>query len=95
MSGLRDWQPEVEYRAQLKYLNKRVSGIVDAILAEQGYDPIIILHSDHGPAFSGNADSAEIFEEMLQERFSNLMAIRLPQGMEGLVYDGYNPGKRL
>ena len=88
MSGQRDWRPEVEYWAQLKYLNKRVSGIVDAILAEQGYDPIIILHSDHGRAFKGNAYSAEIFDEMLQERFSNLMAIRLPQSMEGLVYDG-------
>ena len=95
MSGLRDWRPEVEYWAQLKYLNKRVSGIVDAILAEQGYDPIIILHSDHGPAFSGNAYSAEIFDEMLQERFSNLMAIRLPPGDERPRLRWDNPGKRL
>jgi Sulfatase len=78
-----NWRPEVEYWSQLKYLNKRISGIVESILAEPGYDPIIVIHSDHGPAFSGNAYSPE----MLQERFRNLMAIRLPHGNENLVYD--------
>jgi hypothetical protein len=86
-SSASSWRPEVEYWAQLKYLNKRILRIVEAILAEPGYDPIIVIHSDHGPAFSGNAYSPE----MLQERFRNLMAIRLPRGRESLVYDGMTP----
>jgi len=86
-SSVRNWRPELEYWGQLKYLNKRVSRIVDGILRMPGHDPIIILNSDHGPAFSGN----EYSDEMIEERFRILMAVRLPRDTDSFVYEGITP----
>jgi len=40
------WTPEL-YRDQVIYINKRILGVIDEILARSDTDPIIILQADH------------------------------------------------
>jgi hypothetical protein len=49
LSDPRPEEKESRYVSQLSYLNKRLSEIVDSILANSATPPVIILQGDHGP----------------------------------------------
>jgi hypothetical protein len=78
------------YREQVRFVNKEIMKVIDAILAESENPPIILLMSDHGPASIFNWN----FEDpgCLQERTSNLYAILLPgHKNDGTVYSSITP----
>lgn len=66
------WRRKDEYLDQLVYMNRRIEGVVDAILAGSEEQPIIIIHSDHGPAVGQTAS------ERQRARLATLSAAHLP-----------------
>lgn len=68
------------YTDQIAYLNDRILAIVDALLAEEEVDPIIILQSDHGPEEGGSRDRMRI-----------LNAYRLPPPAQASLYSDITP----
>lgn len=77
------------YLNQLIYLNQRMTQIVDSILSASDHEPIIIIQSDHGPAFSGSMDTPSL--PLYQERMRILNAYYLPAGSDALLYDTISP----
>jgi arylsulfatase A-like enzyme len=77
------------YLAQLIYLNGRVTQIVDAILQNSNRDPIIIIQSDHGPAFEFSMDTPS--ESLYQERMRILNAYYLPNEAKSMLYPSITP----
>jgi hypothetical protein len=67
---------------ELSYLNHRVLGVVDALLAAPE-PPVIVLFADHGYAYEPNDDD-------LQSRFATLFAAYTP-GADGLLGDAPTP----
>jgi hypothetical protein len=77
------------YRRQVTFLAKRVTAVIDQILANSAEPPVIILQSDHGPGSGLVHEDRE--KTNLRERMSNLNAFLFPGvGPRGL-YDGITP----
>jgi hypothetical protein len=68
------------YGDQVSYINKRLLGIFENILAESQVKPIIILQADHGPPYSSSL-----------ERLSILNAYFLPDAEQGVIYESITP----
>jgi hypothetical protein len=68
------------YREQVRFINREITQVVDAIVAKSETPPIILLMGDHGPAssFNWNFEAPKCF----WERASNLYAILLPGHQE-------------
>jgi Sulfatase len=77
------------YLEQLIYLNGRVNQIVDAILANSSQEPIIIIQSDHGPAFEVSMDNPS--QQLYQERMRILNAYYLPEEAQTMLYPTITP----
>lgn len=77
------------YLAQLIYLNGRITQIVDTILQNSTREPIIIIQSDHGPAFEFSMDSPS--EALYQERMRILNAYYLPDEAKSMLYPTITP----
>lgn len=77
------------YLAQLVYLNGRITQIVDAILQNSSHQPIIIIQSDHGPAFEFSMDSPSA--SLYQERMRILNAYYLPDEAKTMLYPTITP----
>jgi hypothetical protein len=78
------------YQEQVKFINREITRVIDAILAKSETPPIILVMSDHGPAsiFNWNFETPEC----LWERASNLYAIFLPEHEEdGTMYPSITP----
>ena len=78
------------YREQLRFINREMINVIDAILTKSETPPIILIMSDHGPASMFNWN----FEDpgCLWERTSNLYAILLPgHENDGTVYPSISP----
>jgi hypothetical protein len=77
------------YRRQVAFLTRRITAVIDQILANSPEPPIIILQSDHGPGsalFHENHDKTN-----LHERLSIMNAYYFPGvGPRGL-YEGITP----
>lgn len=86
-SSVRNWEPKSQYLDQLIFVNKKTEELVDGILSASEIPPIIILQSDHGPAFSGNKFSTEL----IQERMRILNAYYLPDMNKALLYPSISP----
>ncbi len=73
-TNIRDWLPMSGYVDQVRFLNRRLSVILERVVA--GDRPaIVVLHSDHGPAaFQGPAWEAS--DRFLAERVPILLAVR-------------------
>lgn len=89
LENLNHDQRKSGYLAQLTYLNGRITQIVDAILQNSAQPPIIILQSDHGPAFEFSMDSPS--DSLFQERMRILNAYYLPEEARSLLYPTITP----
>ncbi|MAU00397.1 MAG: hypothetical protein CL608_24915 [Anaerolineaceae bacterium] len=77
------------YLAQLIYLNGRITQVVDTILQNSSRDPIIIIQSDHGPAFEFSMDTPS--ESLYQERMRILNVYYLPDEAKSMLYPAITP----
>jgi hypothetical protein len=66
------------YREQVIFLNRELERIVEAILAQSGRTPVIVIQADHGP------DSNSGRQGYVQERMTILNALLLPGGTEAI-----------
>jgi hypothetical protein len=64
------------YTNELTYINKQIMTVIKTILEKSDKRPIIILHGDHGPG--ANTSFVDVNKSCLQERFSILYAVYLP-----------------
>jgi hypothetical protein len=69
----RDW-----YAQQARYIDGRLSNMIDEILAESAKPPTIVLISDHGPRSEVKWANDNPKDSNLNECMSNLTAIYLP-----------------
>lgn len=88
---LNDWDERDReyYLGQLKYVNKKLEYLIKEIL-DKSKDDIIIIQSDHGPAFNGkdyllNANNPT--KEFLKERGKTFNAIYIGERSKKLLYD--------
>ncbi|MHC5060964.1 MAG: hypothetical protein ACYTFK_07760 [Planctomycetota bacterium] len=80
------------YIQQLKYVNKRVIGLVDELLANSVNPPIIVLQADHGIRWGLNRDKPENnTPQIYKECFSILNAYYLPDCDYSQFYDSISP----
>lgn len=82
------WDEKLAYLDQLKFANKKSREVIDNLLENKEYQPIIILQSDHG---SGFIDWGNPTNEMLKQRFSNLNAYYLPGDGKDQLYERITP----
>lgn len=82
-------QLKTGYLEQLIYLNGRVDQIVDAILQNSKQEPIIIIQSDHGPAFEVGMENPS--QALYQERMRILNAYYLPEDAQTNLYASITP----
>jgi len=78
---------------QLKFVNKKITQVVDQLLDLEN-PPVIIISSDHGSAFLfdgmlENWDNAT--NEMIKERMDNIMFIYLPSNKTNIFYENITP----
>jgi len=80
------------YIQQLKYVNKRVTEIVDELLANSAQRPIIILQADHGLRWKLNKDEPKKnTPRIYKDCFSILNAYYLPDYDYSQLYDSISP----
>ncbi len=84
------WKNKKGYVDQLSFINQKVRGLLDAILAREGPQPIIILQGDHGPA-SVDSRLAAPSGELIRERMGILEAILVPVECRSRLYPGITP----
>ncbi|WP_420643500.1 sulfatase-like hydrolase/transferase [Candidatus Leptofilum sp.] len=89
MENLSQAELKQGYLNQLIFLNGRMTQIVDSILKHSDQEPIIIIQSDHGPAFETSMDTPSI--TLYQERMRILNAYYLPAGSDVPLYDTISP----
>lgn len=61
---------------EIRYLNRRITAIIERILATSGGNAVILLHSDHGEPVLDYQDTREYF----RQRHGILCAVYLPPG---------------
>jgi hypothetical protein len=77
------------YIDQLVFVNSRMTGVLDAIIAESPVPPVIIVQGDHGPCcFLNHTDFNSSY---FLDRMSILNAYYLPGGGEEKLYDTITP----
>ena len=84
-----DTNEKQNYLNQLKFTNKKMKEIVDAILSNSDNPPIIIVQSDHGPPDSVFL-SKDTFESD-KDKLRNINFYYLPNSENNLIYDGITP----
>ena len=77
------------YVGQLRYINARMSAVLEEILAESDATPIVILQGDHGPGSRLDWESAANTD--LAERFGILNAYLLPGNGDRLLSRDISP----
>lgn len=79
-----NYQSNVKYTVERNFLTKKLTEIVDSILAHSERDPVIIIVSDHGWSVPGSKHIDEIPSSDLQvrvKRLCNFIAVRLPKNI--------------
>tara|TARA_Y100000590_G_scaffold290537_1_gene327042 strand:- start:1384 stop:2922 length:1539 start_codon:yes stop_codon:yes gene_type:complete len=83
--------PDLEgYIGQLQFTNKMIKQTIEKILLEYDEPPIIVIHSDHGSG-EFQKDIYKQTDESMQERFSNLVTILVPDAKNNIFYDTITP----
>ena len=77
------------YRDQVTYLNKRMQGVIEQILARSERPPVIILQGDHGPW--SQFDNGKHTDACIKERFAILNAYHLPGDGQTELYPDISP----
>jgi hypothetical protein len=86
------WKQTDRYDAQLAFVSREISVVVDSLLANSSSLPIIVLQADHGPASTAvDLDWTRTTDEFLWERTGILNAYFLPEGGSSLLYDSITP----
>lgn len=80
-----------DYVDQLIFTNKKMEGLIDAILSKSKYPPVIIVHADHGPKSGFFLGVTEACDEYYKERFGILNAWYFPDGYYSNLYPGISP----
>jgi hypothetical protein len=75
------WEDRASYVEQLRYVNRRVEGVVDRLIEDSPRPPVIVLVSDHGP----NLRQGMHRPEERHIRLSNLTAMYLPGAPPGYL----------
>jgi len=85
--------PKQLYINQVRFISKRVEGLVDTLLENSKQPPIIIIQADHGSGYvlHPTHNSAEPSDEFLQEQFRILSAYYLPSGRNRDLSQGISP----
>lgn len=92
MGNQDDWQKKDLYLEQLRYVNRRVLEVVDAIIAQSQHPPIIIIQSDHGTATTIREDvPLDRQREFARERMSILNAYFVPNAYKEDLYREISP----
>ena len=73
----------------LKFSNKKIMQVVDELLADPEYSPVIIIQADHGYGF--DIDMSELSKENLEQKMSIFSAYYLPGTEENLSDDVITP----
>jgi len=81
------WEDKGKYLEQLAYMNKRIIGVIDGIVATSARPPVIIVQSDHGPNLTAGLGS----EDRVRIRMANLWALKLPDAPHTLIPDNGSP----
>ena len=74
---------------QLKFVNKKMTQVVDQLLNSEN-PPVIIITSDHGTAFLFDGNLAKWdspTNEMIKERMNNIMFVYLPSNKTDIFYE--------
>ena len=77
------------YRKQVNFLNRRMTAVIDSILAVSSRPCVIVLQADHGPRTAFYPDNIQ--KSYLKERFSILNALRFPEGDYSDLYQSISP----
>ena len=80
----RSWENKKGYLDQVKYINKKIPDVLDAIISAENL-PIIIIQSDHGPRTNIDFDNPN--DEMYAQMFGILNAYHLPNGCNDQIYE--------
>lgn len=75
------WEDRQSYVGQLAYVNRRIAGVIDRLIADSPRPPVILLFSDHGPNLRVGLREAE----QRHVRLSNLTAMYLPGAPAGFL----------
>ncbi|OGQ90196.1 MAG: hypothetical protein A2289_03700 [Deltaproteobacteria bacterium RIFOXYA12_FULL_58_15] len=78
------WGDRDLYLGQMHYMNTRIRGVIEAILATSENPPIIVLHSDHGPQILEGEERTE-GRDYNRARYANLATFYLPGANESLI----------
>lgn len=79
-----------DYIGQLQFVNKKLTHLIDKILAESKNPPIIIIQGDHGSC--SELKNHKGFEDNdFKERFSILNAYYFPDQDYSMLYDSISP----
>jgi hypothetical protein len=70
------WEERDLYLDQLIFMNRKVIEAIDRILVASTREPLIVIHSDHGPFISDGLSR----EEHIETRLANFAAFRTPGG---------------
>jgi hypothetical protein len=86
------WRNRASYMHDIECVNGELLGLVDEILSRDP-EAVILVHGDHGSAFG--VDWSQPMEgwseEQVEERYSILMAVRLPATCRDLLYPTLSP----
>ena len=85
------WEDRKSYADQLVYVNRRISAVVDRLIADSARPPVILLVSDHGP----NLMTGMREPEQRHVRLSNLTAMYLPGAPPGYLAADATPVNHL
>jgi hypothetical protein len=82
-----DYSIEELYVDQAVFVSKRLQDVVEGLLSDPAYEPVIIIQADHGTAFGGGGDD----EANYFERMGILNAYHLPRGGNDELYESITP----
>jgi len=80
--------PAQAYVDQLVWTNKMLQWLIESLLSDQDYSPVIIIQGDHGAGWA-NIDLDD--EQQLRHRFGIMNAYHLPDGGDKLLYPSISP----
>ena len=82
----------ITYRGQLTFTNQGLRQVVDSLLFDRDYSPVIIIQGDHGEgAFFGDPQSHATRDDVIPGRMGILNAYHLPRGGNSLLYPSISP----
>lgn len=78
------------YLNQLAWTEKMLVWLIDSLLSDRDYSPIIIIQGDHGEGWVDLGRDLT-YEEDLLRKFNLMNAYHLPDGGNGILYPSISP----